>query len=69
MRVGDDDANEGTGPGECPGHEFVFDRAVRAPIPGSLIGAFGMATVSVCRWCPAESYEPSRAEGTGVPPL
>jgi len=55
--MGHDDANEGAGLGECPGHVWVpdgFDVVERE-------GLVGMAITNRCR-CGAVFYEPSNVD-------
>lgn len=59
--MGDDDANVG-GPGECPGHEFVFARLVLVEKPGRLFP--GMGAELECSLCGAVAYERSQLESS-----
>lgn len=58
--MGDDDRNEGAGPGECPGHEWRFEQAVLSK--PSRWGLRGLSLVESCRWCGAIKFEPSAFE-------
>lgn len=58
--MGDDDANEG-GPGECPGHAWLFEQAV--PTAPTRWGLVGLNVVETCKWCGTIRYQPSSMEG------
>lgn len=60
MQVGDDDANEGSSSGECPGHDFSLERLVLVETPGRMIPGLGMEMV--CSRCGTPAYEPSVQE-------
>lgn len=50
--MGADDENEGSGAGECPGHEWQVVDVHEA-------GVVGLALVQECRWCKIPRYEAS----------
>lgn len=57
--MGQDDENVG-GPGECPGHEFTYEKLVLVTEPGRLFP--GLAMEMVCIYCEAPAYQPSHLE-------
>ena len=56
--MGQDDANEGMGPGECLAHVWVPADIV----PVERDGVTGMTIVNRCKYCPAEFVEPSNVD-------
>lgn len=57
--MGQDDANVG-GAGECPGHDFTFEKVVLVEVPGRLFPGMGMELL--CRFCETPAYQASQLE-------